>query len=84
MNETSNKKGITTREGKKGQLQGVYYLEDPLSQASKEHLMNPFIIATISALGLSLLAFLSHWISRVFVRQPIFLEQRKIIYRRRP
>jgi len=46
--------------------------------------MNATIIAALSIFGLGLLAFLAHKVSRVTVRKPILVEQRQIVYRRRP
>jgi hypothetical protein len=47
-----------------------------------EVLMNFNIIATLSAFGIGLLVFLVHRINLRIARQPILIENRRIIYKR--
>ena len=47
-----------------------------------EVLMNFNIIATLSAFGIGLLLFLAHRINLRMARQPILIENRRIIYKR--
>jgi hypothetical protein len=46
--------------------------------------MNVHLIAALSAIGLGIMAFLAHRITRVAARKPILIENRRIVYRRRP
>lgn len=46
--------------------------------------MNIPLIATLSLIGLGILAFLASRLQKVMVRQPILIENRQIVYRRKP
>jgi hypothetical protein len=67
-----------------GQLQGVYTSNNQASMSPKETLMNPIWITSLTAFALGTLAYLAHILTRKAHRQPILIERRKIIYRRRP
>jgi hypothetical protein len=53
-----------------------------LARPFTEALMNFNIIATLSAFGIGLLVFLAHRINLRSARQPILIENRRIIYKR--
>jgi len=84
MNKIKNRKELPNRRGKMGQAQDVYKPKDRVTRFLKEYIMNPFTITSASVLALGFLALLSHRIIRAAFRQSILVEQREIIYRRRP
>lgn len=84
MEKTIKRVEFVHQQSKMGQLLDVYKTKHNVSKSHEETLMNPIIITTISALALSILIFLSRRMIRRASRQPILIEQRKIIYRRRP
>ena len=68
---------------------GKNYLHGVVNKTNKnvskpftEVLMNFNIIATFSAFGIGLLLFLAHRINLRMARQPILIENRRIIYKR--
>jgi hypothetical protein len=84
MKKRYTQRKIDFKQGKMDQLQSVYKENNKVSKSIKETLMSTMLITSLSAITLGILALFAHLIGRKAARQPILIEQRKIIYRRRP
>ena len=84
MKEIMTHKSNLPNQGKKTRIQHIQSMYHLQGQPIKEKLMNPFIMTLLSLTGLGILVFLALKISRVTAPKPILIEQRRIIYRRRP
>ena len=77
MKDLKNLIGSSTDRGNKRLFQSV-------KNNNKEIHMNIPMITTISVISLGLLAFVANRIMKVAAQQPILIERRQIIYKRRP
>ena len=84
MKETQMHNPNRPKQGKKTRNQHIQSIKHLRGQPVKEKQMNPFIMTLLSITGLGILVFLALKISRVTAPKPILIEQRRIIYRRRP
>jgi len=84
MKEIQTHKTNRPNQGKKTRIHHIHSLKRLQDQPVKEKQMNPFIMTLLSITGLGILVFLALKISRVTAPKPILIEQRRIIYRRRP
>ena len=84
MKEIQMHKTNQPNQGKKKRAQHIQSIKRLQEQTVKEKQMNPLIMTLISITGLGILVLLALKISRVTAPKPILIEQRRIIYRRRP
>jgi hypothetical protein len=83
MKQIKDSKKEQLVEGKIPSRQSVKKINKTVRLPLLEAEMNVHILTVFSAIGLGVLVFLAHKLSRAAAYKPIFIEQRRIDYKRR-
>ena len=84
MKDMNSMKKFIKEKGKNRPIQAVRRSNANNEKPTMEVPMNIPLIASLSLIGLGVLAFLANRLQKVMVRQPILIEKRQIVYRRKP